>query len=147
MSRPGVAIGVLVRRKSNSVETGEKNPPFVLLGKRKGRLGPGTWQTPGGHLEHGETPEECAIRELKEETGLTATRVKKGPWINQVFQPEGIHFVIIYIIVEDYEGEVQNREPEKNEVWEWFDASNLPRPLFGSVNHLADQHDVAQLML
>lgn len=31
---------------------------------------PGMWDVPGGHVEKGETPEECIVREMKEEIGL-----------------------------------------------------------------------------
>jgi ADP-ribose pyrophosphatase YjhB (NUDIX family) len=42
----------------------------VLLVKRKFEPRQGTWSLPAGFLELGETPEECAIREAKEETNL-----------------------------------------------------------------------------
>ncbi|MFW5903491.1 MAG: NUDIX hydrolase [Halolamina sp.] len=44
----------------------------VLLTKRTVEPGVGTWVVPGGHLEHDETPEAAATRELMEETGLRA---------------------------------------------------------------------------
>ena len=34
------------------------------------------WEIPAGKLEIGETPKECAIRELKEETGYSAKNIK-----------------------------------------------------------------------
>jgi 8-oxo-dGTP pyrophosphatase MutT (NUDIX family) len=33
-------------------------------------LGPGLWGFPAGHIEDGETPDECARRELREEIGM-----------------------------------------------------------------------------
>lgn len=31
---------------------------------------PDTWDIPGGHVEEGETPEQCIIREMQEEIGV-----------------------------------------------------------------------------
>ncbi len=43
----------------------------ILLVKRSVQPKAGMWCLPGGFMEIGETPEETALRELKEETGLT----------------------------------------------------------------------------
>jgi len=43
---------------------------MILLLKRAAGAGTGSWYLPGGGLEPGETPEECALRELREESGL-----------------------------------------------------------------------------
>ena len=41
--------------------------------KKKNDLNEGMWIGIGGHFEENESPEECALREVKEETGLTMT--------------------------------------------------------------------------
>ncbi|KAH0837500.1 hypothetical protein AYO21_04991 [Fonsecaea monophora] len=61
--RIGVAVFIL------HTDPKSQKPKF-LLGKRLGSHGAGTWALPGGHLEFGESFEECAAREVREETGL-----------------------------------------------------------------------------
>jgi 8-oxo-dGTP diphosphatase len=47
----------------------------LLLKKATRGISVGKWNGPGGKLETGESPEECARREVKEETGLRVSRL------------------------------------------------------------------------
>lgn len=49
---------------------------MLLRNKKKNDLNEGKWIGVGGKFEEGEAPEECLIREVKEETGLTLTSHK-----------------------------------------------------------------------
>lgn len=116
--RPQVGVGVLVF-----------NAGRILLGKRKGAHGAGNWAAPGGHLDFGESVEECARRELLEETGLTALSVKTGLWSNDIIDGTK-HYITLFATVDRFEGEVQLLEPDRCEEWRWFAKEALPSPLF-----------------
>lgn len=128
MFTPRVGVGVLV------IENG-----CVLLGKRKGSHGAGTWSAPGGHLEYGESIENCAEREVLEETGLRIRELQHGPFTNTVFEAEQKHYVTVFVLAKWESGVVETKEPEKCEGWEWFDWSNLPEPLFPPLEALRRQ--------
>lgn len=125
--RPKVGVGAVVLKEGK-----------VLLGKRKGAHGEGLWATPGGHLEFGETPEECACRELLEETGLKAISWRLGPWVNNVID-QTKHYVTLFVFIDQTEGDVELLEPDKCEGWEWFDLEALPPLLFPTIDSLIEK--------
>ncbi|HEX2977662.1 MAG TPA: NUDIX hydrolase [Candidatus Babeliales bacterium] len=102
----------------------------LLLGKRKNAHGSGTWSPPGGHLEFGETPFECAQREVLEETGLVIKEITAGPYTNDFFELEQKHYITLFMIGNYEGGEPKVLEPHKCEMWDWFDINELPKPLF-----------------
>lgn len=103
----------------------------ILLGKRKGAVGAGTYCLPGGHLEYGELATEGAIRELKEETGLIAKIMEFVNISNTMLSAlDGSHYIHINFLVKEFEGEVSLIEPENFECWEWFNLDDLPTNLF-----------------
>lgn len=57
----------------------------VLLGKRRGAHGAGTWALPGGHLNPGENIAQCAIREVLEETALELRTVSHAGFTDDYF--------------------------------------------------------------
>lgn len=108
----------------------------VLLGKRLNSHGEGTWAFPGGHLEFGETLVDCATREVKEETGLIITNVRRGPITEDFFLIENKHYITIIMIADFVEGEPAIMEPHKCAQWEWFSWHDLPTPLFVTFDNL-----------
>lgn len=63
-----------------SINLLENSDGEILLLKRSpsSKLGPNTWGFPAGHIEPGETPEQCAQRELFEEIGSSHQASIKG---------------------------------------------------------------------
>jgi len=53
----------------------ERDGQILIAQRKKGSRLEYKWELPGGKLEEGETPEECLVRELREEFGVE-TRVK-----------------------------------------------------------------------
>lgn len=108
----------------------DKHP--VLLGLRKSEHGQGTWCPPGGHMEYGESFEEGAVRETKEETGLLINPkdVIFADITNDFFKESGKHYVTFHMTTHIYIGEPYVAEPEKCEGWQWFDINELPENMF-----------------
>ncbi|RNF86371.1 nucleotide triphosphate diphosphatase NUDT15 [Montanilutibacter psychrotolerans] len=122
---PRVGVGVIVMREGR-----------VLLGQRIGSHGAGTWAPPGGYLEFGESVEDCARREVLEETGLRIGTVTPGPYANNRFVAEHRHTVTLFVVADGGAGEPAAREPDRCARWQWFAWSSLPEPLFLPLDNL-----------
>lgn len=100
-----------------------------LIGKRIGKHGKDTWSVPGGHLEFSETIEECAKREVMEESGLEIKNVRLLTITNDIFSTEK-HYISIWMEADWASGEATIMEPD---VWvehKWQTFQALPSPLF-----------------
>ncbi|KAL2872026.1 nucleotide triphosphate diphosphatase NUDT15 [Aspergillus lucknowensis] len=82
-----VGVGVFALNSENK----------FIVGKRKGSHGADTWGLPGGHLEFNESFEECAVRELKEETGLDVYDVRFLTATNDVMPADEKHYVTVFV--------------------------------------------------
>lgn len=108
----------------------------VLMGQRLGIFGNGSWGFPGGRLERDETIFQAALRELYEETGLTALELR----VIALSDPtkENNYYLQIGVLVEHWVGEPQILEPEKCSKLEFFSIENLPQPIFIGSKTLLD---------
>ena len=122
---PEVGIGICIVRANK-----------VLLGKRKNSHGDGSWSFPGGHLEMNETWEECAEREVLEETNLVIRNPRFAGVTNDIFISDHQHYITIFMLAEYENGTVKVNEPDRCDEWKWFDWDNLPEPLFLPVRNL-----------
>src|SRR3990172_9629070 len=116
--RPKVGVGVMILKDGK-----------VLLGERKGSHGEGEFAFPGGHLEYLESFEDCARREIKEETGIEIQNIK-FLFLANVTKYAPKHYAHIGLIADYKSGEPQVLEPEKSENWDWYHLDKLPSPLF-----------------
>ncbi len=123
--RPKVGLGVCV------VKDGK-----VLLGQRLNAHGDGTWSFPGGHLEFAESFEECARREVAEETGLIIKNLRFVTATNDIFPKENKHYITIYVCADWSKGKPHVLEPDKMIKWQWFEWDELPQPLFIPLQNL-----------
>jgi 8-oxo-dGTP diphosphatase len=130
MERPKVGVGLLLVKGDE-----------ILLGKRKNAHGDGEFGGPGGHLEAGETIEQCVLRELKEEAGADI-RIKELGFLCFInmrrYLPK--HYAHIHMVAQWSNGSPINMEPEVRESWEWYNMNDLPQPQFGTTEQAVEAY-------
>jgi 8-oxo-dGTP diphosphatase len=110
----------------------------VLLNRRRNNRGAGSWAPIVGHMQYGETPEQCAIRETREETGVEIGNVKFRVITNDVFQAEHEHYITIWMESNYVSGKPHVNAPDEESDVQWFFWHSLPQPLFLSLQHVLD---------
>ena len=82
------------------------------------------WEFPGGKIEKNETPEECLIRELKEEINIDVTNKCIAPIGFSSHEYEMFHIVLMLYVTRKWEGKLQANE--KNS-FKWVSYGELKK--------------------
>ena len=122
-SRPLVGVGVVFVREDGR----------VFLAQRKGGLGGGTWGSAGGHLESGESLEECARREALEELGVVVGEVRFLCVSNIIAY--GRHYLDVEFLGDIGSQEPVLAEPDSFARCGWFAVDEPPEPLFQAMRY------------
>lgn len=95
----------------------EKDGKYLLINRNKKEkdLNQGKFIGVGGHVEFGETPEECILREVKEETGLTLNSYKLRGLLS--FEIDEIMEYSFLFTSDDFSGELVTDCAEGDLVW------------------------------
>ena len=90
----------------------------------------GYWALPGGRMDPGETVEQTIVREVKEETGLDVTVVRKiGEYVEKGVKDDvEYEYYPTCFLVKTVGGEIKRQESEIQEI-QLFSLKELPYPL------------------
>ena len=122
--RPAVTADCVVMTKDAT--------PKVLLIERGADPFKGCWVFPGGFMNMDETTEQCAIRELEEETGLRVSEVHQiGVYSKVDRDPRGRTVTVAYLAIVDEPMDVSGQDDAAKAQWWPIDAlPPLANPFF-----------------
>lgn len=127
--RPAVTADCVVVTKGTD--------PQVLLIERGDEPFKGCWAIPGGFLNIDETTEQCALRELEEETGLKLDKVfQVGAYSKVDRDPRGRTVTVAYLIIIDEPLPVTGLDDAANAAW--WPLSSLPQLAFDHDEIMSD---------
>ncbi|KAI7828354.1 NUDIX hydrolase domain-like protein [Kickxella alabastrina] len=96
----------------------------VLLGLKKRGMGQGLWNGFGGKPESGETMDQCAHRELQEECGLVAEKLRYVGVLYMDDMKGPSHHILVYTLSQ-YSGNISESDEMKPK---WFDTTSDSLP-------------------
>ena len=101
----------------------EKNHKYLMLHRvvKKNDVNKDKWIGVGGHFEEGESPEECVLREVQEETGYTLTSYRYRGLVTFVFADVEMEYMSLFT-ADGFEGEPI---PCNEGVLEWVDIEDV----------------------
>lgn len=107
----------------------------ILLGHRVKSGETPSWCLPGGHVEPGESFEKAAVRELKEETGITDVADVRA-FAAILDTGEKSVRVTVGVLGSTHDALPATAEPDVFDCWQWAGPHHPPTPLFPATAHL-----------
>ena len=117
MNAPRVGVGVMIVRDGR-----------VLMARRTSGQRPGWWGWAGGKLEFGETLQDCARREAREEAGVEVANLRLLCISSIIVEDQ--HWVDVEFLGDIVGGEPHAAAPDELAGWAWYPLDDLPGPIF-----------------
>jgi 8-oxo-dGTP pyrophosphatase MutT (NUDIX family) len=127
--RPGRRLRTVEETSAGGLVIDGDHANAALIGRldRRGTL---LWSLPKGHIEQGETPEQAAEREVREETGISGSVLRELGTIDYWFVVESrrVHKTVHHFLLTALGGELSDEDLEVTEV-AWVPLTELDRRL------------------
>ncbi|HEX3651088.1 MAG TPA: NUDIX hydrolase [Pseudonocardiaceae bacterium] len=127
--RPGRRLRTVEETSAGGLVVDGEHANAALIGRldRRGTL---LWSLPKGHIERGETPEQAAEREVREETGIHGSVLRELGTIDYWFVVESrrVHKTVHHFLLTAVGGELSDEDLEVTEV-AWVPLTELDRRL------------------
>jgi 8-oxo-dGTP diphosphatase len=114
---PRVGVGAMIVRGGQ-----------VLMARRMSDQRPGWYGWIGGKLEFGETLQQCARREAREEAGIEITNLRLLCISSIIVEDQ--HWIDVEFLADIVAGEPHAAAPDELTEWAWYPLDQLPGPIF-----------------
>lgn len=122
---------------ADSIVITKETEPKVLLIERGDEPFKGGWAFPGGFMNMDETTEQCAIRELEEETGLRVSNIQQiGAYSKVDRDPRGRTVTVAYLAIVDEPIAVTGQDDAAKA--QWYPINALPPLIFDHEDIMRD---------
>jgi ADP-ribose pyrophosphatase YjhB (NUDIX family) len=116
-----------------------KEEQILLLRRYNTGYEDGNYSVVAGHLDGGETIKQAAVREAKEEAGVSLTE-ENVELVGVMHRKAGDERIDFFAVVKEWEGEVQNLEPHKCDELRFFPLDDLPENIIPYILRAIDNY-------
>lgn len=122
-----------------------KNEEILLIRRANTGFFDGSYEAPAGHIDGGEPVRKAAAREALEEVG-----VRINPDDLRVVHVmhrygEKAERIEFFLVAEKWQGEPENREPDKADDMNWYSLNSLPENMVPKSKHALEQYLVGNI--
>ena len=107
----------IFRETENGIE-------FLLLQRAKNQFYPGLWQMVTGKINSGEKAYGTAIREIKEETGLTPLQLWVAPIISSFYEPKDEYICLLPVFAAKVDAESEVSISNEHTEFKWLNRKH-----------------------
>lgn len=116
-----------------------KDDKILLLRRYNTGYEDGNYSVCAGHLDGNEVYYEAMIREAKEEIGIKIHKRQLKP-VQVMHRKKMDERIDFFFIVNEWEGEVKNMEPDKCDELKWFNLDELPLNTIPYIRYAIEQY-------